>query len=526
MAAGQLPDLVRYLRRAAAPGEASLVSDADLLARFVAHRDESAFELLVWRHGRMVLGVCRRVLHDGQAAEDSFQATFLALARRARSILRHESVGGWLYRVAYRTALRARSAAERRAARESPLAEKAEAPGPDPCTEAAWRELRAALDEEVSRLPGKYREAFVLRCLSDRTAGEAAGELGCPVGTVDSRLARARERLRAALVRRGIVPAAALAVGSAVGATAGEVTGPLVTETVKAATAFAARTAVTASASTALAEGVLRSMLITKCKIAAAVVVLCGLGAGAGGLAFHGPGRGGAQAAGPADRHVSARDPLADQKPAAADRADRDEVERLRKEAQEQADRARRAEAEAREALAKAEKIAQELRAQLQKVEEDRRTLEKALRQTAEVAQLRAEEALVARQQAEKQREEALIARQQSEKQRAVAEFTARQREVEVRKALEQAERFRALAESRRGELDCNLKVVDVPKQTVSVTLRGTTFRLDAIPVAKDAKCTQGGKECELTDLKPGNTAAIRVETRENKSVIVLIRAD
>src|SRR5262249_11997277 len=138
MPARPLHDLVQHLRRAAAPAESRGVSDAELLGRFVATRDESAFELLVWRHGRMVLGVCRRVLGHAQDAEDAFQATFLTLARRAASIGRHGSVGGWLYQVAYRAALRARSEASRRAAREGPLDELTARDGrPDPGADAA-----------------------------------------------------------------------------------------------------------------------------------------------------------------------------------------------------------------------------------------------------------------------------------------------------------------------------------------------------------------------------------------------------
>jgi RNA polymerase sigma factor (sigma-70 family) len=126
----------------------------------------------------MVLGVCGRLLRDEQSGEDAFQAAFLALARRARSIGRRESVGAWLYKVAFRAALRAKSRAGRRAEREVPLAEGAAVSGgPDPFSEAARRELRLALDEEISRLPGRYREAFVLCCLADKSAAEAAREL-------------------------------------------------------------------------------------------------------------------------------------------------------------------------------------------------------------------------------------------------------------------------------------------------------------------------------------------------------------
>src|SRR4051812_39599702 len=108
MSGRRLEPVVEYLRRATAAGDGPRVSDAELLGRYAGARDEAVFELLVWRHAPLVLGVCRRVLRHEQDAQDAFQATFLALARRARAIGRRESVGGWLYRVAYRAALPAR----------------------------------------------------------------------------------------------------------------------------------------------------------------------------------------------------------------------------------------------------------------------------------------------------------------------------------------------------------------------------------------------------------------------------------
>jgi RNA polymerase sigma factor (sigma-70 family) len=182
------------------------VSDADLLARFVRGRDEAAFELLVWRHGPLVLGVCRRVLRNEQDAEDVFQATFLTLARKASSIAKGECISSWLYQVAYRIALRAR-----RRPVPAPLNEQADTSfTPDPAERLAAYELRSLLDAEVNRLPEKYRAAFVLCYLHGKTNEAAARELGCPKGTVLSRLARARERLRAQLEQRGV----ALGAGS------------------------------------------------------------------------------------------------------------------------------------------------------------------------------------------------------------------------------------------------------------------------------------------------------------------------
>src|SRR5262249_53529694 len=151
--------------------------DADLLERFAVRGDEAAFEALVRRFGPMVLGVCRRILGDAHDAEDAFQATFLALAKKARGVRKRGAVGSWLYGVAYRTASRARADAAGRQSRErqAPLP-----PAADPVQEAIRHDLQAVLDEEMNRLPKKYRSPLVLCYLEGRTNAEAARELGCP----------------------------------------------------------------------------------------------------------------------------------------------------------------------------------------------------------------------------------------------------------------------------------------------------------------------------------------------------------
>src|SRR6516164_2154989 len=194
-------------RKPAASRAAGEEADAQLLELFGAQRDEGAFATLVKRYGPLVLGVCRRVLCHEQDAEDAFQATFLVLVRNARSIRKSESVGSWLYGVASRIARRAKEVRARRAVQEVDLPNIA---APESCPDSLVRDLRPVLDEEVNRLPPKYRLPFVLCHVEGKTNEQAARELGCPVGTVLSRLARARGRLRARLNRRGLAARANL----------------------------------------------------------------------------------------------------------------------------------------------------------------------------------------------------------------------------------------------------------------------------------------------------------------------------
>ena len=275
MAGDRIHSLIRYLRRASAVGDNPAVSDVRLVERFLSQGDESAFELLVWRHGAMVLGVCRRVLGDAHEAEDAFQAAFLVLARKAASAARHRSVGGWLYTVAYRVALRARARRAARTARERAFDGLRAAGGSDPVGEAGWREVRRVIDEEVNRLPEKYRLPFVLFHLEGRSSAEVARELGCPVGTVESWLARARARLRSRLVRRGITPTPGLLTGLAPRR-----------EWLSQAAATLARSASRGTAesvspeASALAAGGVRTLEIARAKVAVAALLVAVTAAG------------------------------------------------------------------------------------------------------------------------------------------------------------------------------------------------------------------------------------------------------
>jgi RNA polymerase sigma factor (sigma-70 family) len=281
MAATSLGRVIQRLRCATARQEGGL-SDGDLLDRFLAQRDESAFAELVRRHGPMVLGVCRRVLRNPHDADDAFQATFLVLVRRAASVQPSGRVGNWLYGVAYRTALEARRAAARRRAKEALAMPPAES------TDDIWADLRPLLDQELSRLPDRYRGPVVLCDLEGQTQKEAARQLGCPEGTVSSRLARGRALLARRLQRRGAaLSGAVLAAALARGVAAAEVPASLAGSVIKAATQVAAGQAASGVVSAqvaALTEGVLKAMKMTQVKTALTLLLAVALVLGGAGV--------------------------------------------------------------------------------------------------------------------------------------------------------------------------------------------------------------------------------------------------
>jgi RNA polymerase sigma factor (sigma-70 family) len=245
-------------------------TDFALLERFLVGGDEEAFADLVRRHGPMVRATCGRALGDTPDAEDAFQAVFLVLLRKAASISRRELLGPWLHTVAVRTAARARARAARRQLRERQVVPMPE-PVPSPPEEA--RDWQPVLDEELQRLPEKYRRALVLCDLQAQGRSAAARALGVAEGTLSSRLARGRDLLRRRLVRRGFGPTA-LALGAVLtsGATAA-VPPPLLVSTTR-----AALTGSPPASVAALTEGVLRTMLVAKLKGLALIVLLaCGL---------------------------------------------------------------------------------------------------------------------------------------------------------------------------------------------------------------------------------------------------------
>jgi RNA polymerase sigma factor (sigma-70 family) len=263
-------------------GAVGLLPDGHLLQRFLDGREDSsgaAFAALVDRHGPMVLRVCRQVLGDEHDAVDAQQATFLVLARKAGSVRKADSVASWLHGVARRISARARSDAIRRKTHERRVAEMKEA-GRD--RDVAESKPWAELHEEIARLPERYREPIVL-CYLEGMATEAAAErLGCPRGTILSRLSRGRERLRARLTRRGLTPASVplLVEGLAPGIADAVLPVELVHATVRAALGFArSEIPIVGNLSDPIhiwAHRALRTMLMTKLKMTASLILAVG----------------------------------------------------------------------------------------------------------------------------------------------------------------------------------------------------------------------------------------------------------
>jgi RNA polymerase sigma factor (sigma-70 family) len=289
MTTGQLGDLVQHLRTAVLLDDEAGPTDAQLLGRFVDHRDEDAFAALVRKHAPMVWGVCHRLLPQ-QDAEDAFQATFLVLLRKAASFTPRPMVANWLYGVAHRTSLKARTMVAKRRHRERQVAEM-----PEPATEESdlWNDLRPVIDQELSHLPDKHRAVIILCELEGKTRKEAARQLGIPEGTVASRLNRGRTMLAQRLTRLGI-PVSGIALATVLSRQSIAATVPPSLARTAAQTARILATGGTAASSiisahaVALSEGVMKAMVLTKAGIgliAFAMIATSSVGSGA--LFYH-----------------------------------------------------------------------------------------------------------------------------------------------------------------------------------------------------------------------------------------------
>ena len=259
--------LIEQLRRTVLLPNGAGLSDGQLLECFTSQRDDAAFAALVHRHGPMVWSVCRRVLHDHHDAEDAFQATFLVLIRKAASVVPGDKVANWLFGVACQTAQRVRVATAKRKAREKVVAEVPEAAAEqDP-----GRDLRSLLDQELRRLPDKYRTPIVLCDLEGKTGKEAARQLGWPEGTVAGRLARGRDMLAKRLARQGLaLSSGALAAALLENAASGGVPASLLAATTK---VTATATGAISAEVVALTEGVIQAMFLKKLKLVALVLL-------------------------------------------------------------------------------------------------------------------------------------------------------------------------------------------------------------------------------------------------------------
>jgi RNA polymerase sigma factor (sigma-70 family) len=310
-----LSRLIRRLKTDLA-GDGDDAGDGALLERFLARRDGDAFAVLVRRHGPMVLGVCRRLLGNPHDADDAFQATFLVAVRKADTVRPRDLFGNWLYGVACRTALEARARLARRRLKEKQVDEFPHPPQAKPA--ADLDELRQLLDQELCRLPEKFRVPVVLCELEGRSRREVARQLGLPEGTLSSRLATARKRLARRLSRHGAALSAGALAAFLAGRASADVSPALARVTIETAsviaTGQAALAAVAAPPVVALTEGVLKSMLLTKLKVAGAfVLAVAALVAGAGGAGYR------ALADDPPPRRQA--DAPADDKPKARDKA-------------------------------------------------------------------------------------------------------------------------------------------------------------------------------------------------------------
>ena len=287
MLKGQAGTVVHYLHRLATTLGREL-TDTELLQRFTLRHDEGAFTALVHRHARLVWDVCHHVLHHVQDAEDAFQATFVVLAANAGKIRKEAQLPSWLHGVALRVALRARRDAARRRKHEKEASGMSRKQEP---AELSWREVRCLLDEEVQRLPDKYRVPFVLCVLEGHTLAEAARQLGWKEGTVSGRLTRARQQLRRRLARRGVDLTAILAALTIAHRAGAGVAPRLVAATAQAAISYTAGAGAVDGVLSArvahLIQGATNTMLTNQWKLAALWLLALGVGAAGAGAFLH-----------------------------------------------------------------------------------------------------------------------------------------------------------------------------------------------------------------------------------------------
>jgi RNA polymerase sigma factor (sigma-70 family) len=287
--AHQLTQAMQHIRRMLGMPAGTDLNDRQLLEQFATSKDEAAFTALVQRYGPQVLGVCRRILGNDHDADDAFQATFLVLAAKAGSVGWHESIGSWLYNVAYHIAAKSRRGATRR--RQHELRAATMAPK-DTASSLDGEGLRAIVDDELQRLPEKYRLPLLLCYLQSQTRDEAARQLGWSEIEVKGRLQRGRDLLRDRLLRRGVATTAALLPATLSQGAIAAIPTALLTTTVQAAVGGAVAAPVAA-----LVKGALQTMFWSKMKTRALLTLGAAmvLGLGVTGIFHYSPGDAAAQ---------------------------------------------------------------------------------------------------------------------------------------------------------------------------------------------------------------------------------------
>jgi RNA polymerase sigma factor (sigma-70 family) len=282
-----LNGVLKQVRKLAAIQSARLAPDYELLQQFVRSNDEAALTVLIERHGPMVLGVCRRALRCPADAEDAYQATFLVFSRKAAAIRKTASLGSWLHGVALRVAARLKRECARRKHHERSSQPPATR---NPADEVSWAEVQTVLDEELQRLPERFRAVLILCYLDGKTRDEAANQLGLTPGALHGLLERGRKLLADRLTRRGLTLSAGLfGVAICEGAAGAAVSSTQVLSTAQAATLFAAGQPVGQLVSAGvltLSQQILKGMIMTKLKLVSAALLCCMLSISAIGFTF------------------------------------------------------------------------------------------------------------------------------------------------------------------------------------------------------------------------------------------------
>jgi RNA polymerase sigma factor (sigma-70 family) len=475
----RLGEVLNRIRTVAAARTLAQVADTELLERFAKNQDEAAFAVIVERYGAMVLRSCHRVLRNAHDAEDACQATFLVLARKAGSIRKRQALGGWLHTVAGHVALRLKGEITRRRARERNAAQQCR-------TESQIQDTLTVLDEELERLPEKYRAPLVLCYLTGKTRDEAADDLGCSVDTLRGRLERGRDRLRERLLKRGVLlPSALLAAALSSQGAWGAMPATLAVSTVKAAGLLAlgsvAPETVVSTKVVGLAQEVVKSMFVAKLKTAVALILVASALVLGGGTLI-------VQASANAQTGVEAVgqqgvQPTIQHK--AADEGKKPEQEQ-------------------------AENDPELIFLGAAKFGDD--TWHLSLRNTKTGVKSLGGFGNVT------SNTEILIDGRKAK----LAELQAGMPIVTVSAENGIISKIEAVA----ADVDAVVQTIDAKRGTISVQVRGTRLNVDNLRVRKGAKITVGKKQVELADIRPGMRVFLRMGTGPDRNVVIGIREE